>query len=257
MSVDTAFEEALTKVSELLEQLRGAWNDITSGVNHVLGLLPGFLEGPVKSAFESCANKVSEVFDEVTKLFTERGSASALRTAADSWNTQVGHRASTQAGLLVKEALETDNEWSGDAADRYGEAVTAQNKALAQIKTITENLQTTLNEIASALKVFWVGIAIAFGSYVALMIGCIIGAATVVGTVPSLVAALGFSLTFLGAVATLSTAFANTLDEKKAKLDQQATMDGQFANGQWPSAVTEQMGDASVKDGDKSDWTPK
>ena len=48
----------------------------------------------------------------------------------------------------MKEQLDTDNEWTGDAADRYGEAVTAQNKALAQIKTITENLQTTLNEIA-------------------------------------------------------------------------------------------------------------
>lgn len=257
MAVDTAFEEALDKVRELVEKLSGAWDDIVSGVNKVLGMLPGFLEGPVKSAFETCSNKVSEVFDEINKLFTERGSASAIRTAAESWNEQIGHRASTQAGLLVKEALETDNEWSGDAADRYGEAVTAQNKALTQIKTITEALHTTLNEIASALKVFWVGIAIAFGTYVAAMIGCIIGAATVVGTVPSLVAALGFSVTFLGAVATLSTNFANTLDEKKAKLDQQSTMDGQFANGNWPSAVTDKMSDASVKDGDKSDWTPK
>ncbi|MEV4319277.1 hypothetical protein [Actinocrispum sp. NPDC049592] len=257
MSVDTAFEEALTKVSELVEKLRGAWDEIVSGVNHVLGILPGFLEGPVKSAFDKCANKVSEVFSEIQKLFTERGSASALRTAGDSWNEQIGHRASTQAGLLVKEQLETDNEWTGDAADRYGEAVTAQNKALAQIKTITETLQTTLNEIASALKVFWVGIAIAFGTYVALMIGCIVGAATVVATVPSLLAALGFSVAFLASVATLSNNFANTLDEKKAKLDQQATMDGQFANGQWPSAVTDKMADASVKDGDKSDWTPK
>jgi uncharacterized protein YukE len=257
MSVDTAFEEALTRVGELVTKLNGSWNDIVNGVNHVLGILPGFLEGPIKSAFEKCSQKVSEVFDEIQKLFTERGSASALRTAAESWNEQIGHRASTQAGLLVKEQLDTDNEWTGDAADRYGEAVTAQNKALTQIKTITENLQTTLNEIASALKVFWVGIAIAFGTYVALMIGCIIGAATVVGTVPSLVAALGFSVAFLGGVVTLSNNFANTLDEKKAKLDQQSTMDGQFANGEWPSAVTDKMSDASVKDGDKSDWTPK
>jgi uncharacterized protein YukE len=257
MTVDTAFEEALTKVGELVEKLRGAWNDIVNGVNHVLGLLPGFLEGPVKSAFEKCSAKVSEVFDEITKVFTERGSASALRTAADSWNEQIGHRASTQAGLLVKEQLDTDNEWTGDAADRYGEAVTSQNKALTQIKTITETLQTTLNEIASALKVFWVGIAIAFGTYVALMIGCIIGACTVVATVPSLLAALGFSVAFLASVATLSNNFANTLEEKKAKLDQQSTMDGQFANGSWPSAVADKMSDASVKDGDKSDWTPK
>lgn len=89
------------------------------------------------------------------------------------------------------------------------------------------------------------------------MIGCIIGAATVVATVPSLLAALGFSLTFLGAVATFSTNFANTLDEKKAKIDQQTTTDGAFANGTWPPAAADQMSDASVRDGDKSDWTPK
>lgn len=210
-----------------------------------------------KSLVNECSSKVAEIFDEITKLFSERGSATALRAAGESWNEQVGHRASTQTGLLTKEALETDNEWTGDAADRYGEAVTAQGKALTQIKAITEILQTTLNEIASALKVFWVGIAIAFGTYVALMIGCIIGACTVVGTIPSLLAALGFSVAFLSAVATLSNNFANTLDEKKAKLEQQATMDGQFANGDWPSAVADKLSDASVRDGDNSDWTPK
>lgn len=256
MAVDTAFEDALTEVSELLEKLRDAWNDIVDGVNQVLSILPGFMEGPVKSACEKCSSKVTEVFNEITKLFSERGSASALRTAGESWNEQVGHRVSTQAGLLAKEALETDNEWTGDAAYRYGEAVTAQGKALSQIKTITDNLQTTLNEIASALRVFWVAIAVAFGSYVVLMIGCIVGACTVVGTIPSLIAALGFSVTFLGAVATFSNDFANTLGEKKAKLEQQSTMDGQFANGNWPPAVADKMSDASVRDGDKSDWTP-
>ncbi len=257
MSVDTAFEEACNKVDDLLQKLTDAWNDIVDGVNHVLSILPGFLEGLVKDAFNKVAAKVTQVFDDMQQLITERGSASAIRTAAASWNTEVGGRASTQAGLLTKEALETDNEWTGDAADRYGEAVTSQGRALTQIKTITDTLQTTLNEIASALKVFWVGIAIALGTYVALMIGCIIGAATVVATVPSLLAALGFSVAFLGAVVTLGNNFGNTLDEKKAKIDQQTTMDGSFANGTWPAATADQMSDASVRDGDKSDWTPK
>ena len=74
---------------------------------------------------------------------------------------------------------------------------------------------------------------------------------------PSLLAALTFSVAFLAGVATLSNNFANTLDEKKAKIDQQTTMDGAFANGSWPPAAADQMSDASVRDGDKSDWTPK
>ena len=233
------------------------WDDIVHGVNRVLRMLPGFLEGPIKSAFKKCSSKVSKVFEEITRLVSERGSASALRTAAESWNEQVGHRASTQAGLLVKEALETDNEWTGDAADRYGEAVTAQGKAFNLIKTITETLQTTLNEIASALTVFWISITVALVTYVAAMIPFIFGAGSGIGTIPALGAILGVSVVFLGAVATLSNNFANTLDEKKAKLEQQATMDGQFADGNWPPAVADKMSDASVRDGDKSDWTPK
>ncbi|MGH4016768.1 MAG: hypothetical protein ACRDSL_23110 [Pseudonocardiaceae bacterium] len=49
----------------------------------------------------------------------------------------------------------------------------------------------------------------------------------------------------------------NRLGGQKAKLEQQSTMDGQFANGNWPPAVADKMSDASVKDGDKSDWTPE
>lgn len=254
---DTAFNEMLTRVSELLEKLKGVWDDIVNGVNHVLSILPGFLEGPIKSAFETCSSKVIEVFTEITKLFSERGSADALRTAGESWNEHVGHRASTQAGLLAKEALEGNKEWTGDAADRYADAITAQGRALTQIKTITDSLQTTLNEIASALKNFWTGIALYFSGYVVLMIGCAAGAGSVIGTIPSLIAALGISVEFLYKITTLSNDFANKLDDNKAKIEQQSTMDGQFANGNWPSAVTEKMSDASVRDGDKSDWTPK
>lgn len=254
---DTVFEEAFKRVGELVEKLKGAWDDITDGVNTVLGWLPGFLEGPIKSAFNKCAAKVSEVLDQVATFYQNPGSASAIRTAADGWNQQVGAKASTQAGLLVKEQLDTDNEWTGDAADRYGEAVTAQNKALTQVKTVTENLQNTLNEIASAVRTFWVQIGIAFASYIALMVGCIVGVCTVVGAVPSLLAALGFSVTFIGTSITFANNFANALDEKKGKLEQQSTMDGQFANGEWPPSASDKMADASVNDGDKSDWTPK
>ncbi|MGH3428846.1 MAG: hypothetical protein ACRDQZ_14980, partial [Mycobacteriales bacterium] len=135
----------MTRVHKLVKRLKDAWDDIVDGVNSVLDMLPGVLEGSIKSAFEKCSSKVAKVFKEIAKLYSERGSASALRAAGGSWNEQVGHRASTQAGLLTKEALEADDEWTGDAADRYGEAITTQGKALTEIKAITDILQTTLN----------------------------------------------------------------------------------------------------------------
>jgi uncharacterized protein YukE len=254
---DTVFEEAFKKVGELIEKLGNAWQDITGNVNSVLRWLPGFLEEPIKSAFNKCSAKVTEVLDKMATFYQNPGSASAIRTAGDGWNQQVGARASTQAGLLVKEQLETDNEWTGDAADRYGEAVTAQNKALAQIKTITENLQTTLNEIASAVRTFWVSLGIAFVTYIGAAIVCIAGVCTAVAAAPALIAFFTASVAFLTAVVTFANNFSNTLEEKKAKLEQQSTMDGPFANGEWPPSAADKMSDGSVNDGDKSDWTPK
>ncbi|MGH3711195.1 MAG: WXG100 family type VII secretion target, partial [Pseudonocardiaceae bacterium] len=241
MAVDIVFEDPLTTVSKLLEKLKSAWDDIVNDVNHVLSFLPGFLTEPITSVFEMCSSKVTEVFNEIAKLFSERGSEPALRTVGESWNEQVGHRASTQAGLLTKEALEVDNRWTGDAAERYAEAVTAQGRALTQIKTITDTLQTTLNEIASALSSFWTGVAVIFGPYVVLMALCIIGICTGVGTVASLTTAMTLTITFLAALPILKINFINTLKEKKAKIEQQSTMDGQFANGDWPSAVANEM----------------
>lgn len=102
MAVDIVFEDPLTTVSKLLEKLKSAWDDIVNDVNHVLSFLPGFLTEPITSVFEMCSSKVTEVFNEIAKLFSERGSEPALRTVGESWNEQVGHRASTQAGLLTK-----------------------------------------------------------------------------------------------------------------------------------------------------------
>jgi uncharacterized protein YukE len=254
---DTVFEEAFKKVGDLIEQLKNAWSDITSNVNSVLSWLPGFLEGPIRSAFNKCSDKVTEVLQQMATFYQNPGSASAIRTAGDGWNEQVGARASTQAGLLVKEQLETDNEWTGDAYDRYAEAVTAQNKALAQVKTITENLQNTLNEIASAVRTFWVSLGIAFVTYIGAAIVCIAGVCTAVAAAPALIAFFAASLAFLTAAVGFANTFSNTLDEKKAKLEQQSTMDGPFSGGNWPPSASDKMSDGSVKDGDKSDWTPK
>jgi uncharacterized protein YukE len=254
---DTVFEEAFKKVGDLIEQLGNAWTDITNNVNSVLDWLPGFLEGPIRTAFNQCSDKVTEVLDKMATFYQNPGSATAIRTAADSWNEQVGAKASTQAGLLVKEQLETDNEWTGDAYDRYAEAVTSQNKALAQVKTITDTLQTTLNEIASAVRTFWVSLGIAMVTYIAAAIACIAAVCTAVAAAPGLIAFFIASVAFLTTAVTFANNFSNALDEKKAKIEQQTTMDGVFASGEWPSAVADKMSDGSVKDHDKSDWTPK
>jgi uncharacterized protein YukE len=239
--------DAAAQVADAVDRIRRIWEDIKSGVETVLDWLPGFLSHTLRDWFQKLANKISEFFDTVSKPLRERGSADSLRSAGESWNKDVGGRASTQAGLLAPEQLKTDNEWQGRAADAYKDAITGQGKALNAVKAITENVQNALNEVANALESFWNGMLVAVLAYVASMVGCAIGAATVVGAVPSIIAAVGFSIAVITATVTLSTAFSNTLDTQRSKFQQIATTDGSFAGAKWPPATT----------GDNNGWVPK
>jgi uncharacterized protein YukE len=247
MSDAAAFESAITEFDNGVEKLRGVWDDLVRGVNWVLGKLPGILAGKLRDMFAELAAKFTEAIDNMVKYATERGSAAAIIAAGDGWNTEVGNKASDQAGLLAKEALDTDNEWTGGAADRYTEAIAAQGRALNQFKTLTDNVQSTLNEIASALKNYWVAMAVAIAGYIIAMVAASIAMAAVATAPAGVVAAIAATITVIGTTATFSVAYGNTLAEKKAKLEQQTTMDGSFAAGSWPSAVTEKM----------TEWTPK
>ncbi len=244
---DAAFEGAITQFDEGMAKLRGIWDELVRGVKWVLGKLPGILADKLQEMFNKLADKFTEAFDNMVKYATERGSAPAITAVADEWNNTVGKKASTQAGLLAKEALDTDNEWTGGAADRYAEAITAQGKALNQLKTVTDNVHSTLTEIASALKNYWLAMAVATGTFVAAMVVAAVTCAGVATAPAGVVAAIAATVTYIGATATFTLVYNNTLDEKKTKLDQQTTMEGTFAAGSWPSAVTEKM----------TEWTPK
>lgn len=243
MSADAAAQQ----VADAVTRIRDAWNQIQNGVNSVLDWLPGFLCDKLKEWFSKLASKVSEFFDLMTKPFIQRGSSDALRTAGESWNTDIGGRASTQAGLLAPEQLKTDNEWQGKAADSYKDAITSQNKALASVKTLSENVQNALNEVANALDSFWNGLLAAVLTYVGAMVLCIIGAATVVAAIPSIAAAVTASIAVIVATINLTTTFVNSLQTQRGKLEQIGTTDSAFANGQWPPATT----------GDNKGWKPK
>ncbi|TCO57084.1 hypothetical protein [Actinocrispum wychmicini] len=239
--------EAAQQTADAVNRIRNTWNDIQSGVNSVLDWLPGFLCDKLKEWFNKLANKVGEFFEAVAKPFTQRGSADALRIAGQSWNTDIGGRASTQAGLLAPEQLKTDNEWQGKAADSYKDSITGQGKALASVKTQAESVQNVLNEIANALDSFWNGLLAAVLIYVGAMVLCAIGAATVVAAIPSIIAAVTASIAVIAQTVNLTTTFVNALQTQRAKLEQVATTDSAFANGQWPPATT----------GDNGGWKPK
>jgi uncharacterized protein YukE len=260
MAVDTVFEEAFKKFGDMFEKLKGAWDGICSGIEWVLDQwwIPGFIKDPVRDGYNALKPKVSEALDKCAKFYQTPGDPSGIRTTAESWTNNVGKAANDQAGILVKEQLDTDNSWTGAAADRYGEAVTSQNKALAGAKLLTDNVNQTLNEIASAIATFWVSFGTAIATYVIAagiaVAACCTGVGAAAG-IPAFIIATG---AFITASIMFANNFNNTLSDKKGKLDQLVPTGAPFgSNGSWPPAASDKMADATVGDGDGSDWTPK
>jgi uncharacterized protein YukE len=258
MATDSRFDSAVEFVKTVYQALKAAWDGIVNGVNWVLDNLAFLGIGPaVKAAFDELVAPVTEALDRIVFYCNNPGDPGGIRTVGEDWTNNVGAHASTQAGQLAKGQLDSDNSWSGQAAERYGEAAILQSQALTQIKTMTDALQNTLNEIAAAITNFWIGFANYLGVYLVAMAACAIAAASGAGILVSLGTAAAATATFLVGMTTLATDLDNTLADKKSRLDQQTTVGAPFTNNSWPSAVSEKFSDASVTDGDTSDWIPR
>ena len=260
MAVDTVFEEAFKKFGDMFEKLKDAWDGICSGIEWVLDQwwIPGFIKDPVRAGYNELKPKVHDALDKCAKFYQTPGDPSGIRTTAESWTTQLGTAANDQAGVLVREQLDTDDSWSGTAADRYFQATISQNKALVGMKTLTDNVHNTLNEIADAISTFWVSFGTAIATYVIAagiaVAACCTGVGAAAG-IPAFIIATG---AFITASITFANNFNNTLEDKKSKLDQLVPTGAPFGGGgSWPQAASDQMADAGVTDGDGSDWTPK
>lgn len=265
--VDTEFEGAVRFVENAIETVRNAWNDIVAAVRAAIAAFP-ILAEPLMDDFNALTAKVTEALDFLWKLVTERGDATAIRQVGSDWTTAVGGPVNEQAADLHPGGMPSTGQWSGVAATKYFQVVLNQRQALMDVKPITDDLQLTLNEIADAIKTFWTFLAVETAGWVAMMVACAFTAA-----LGGIAAALIASVTYVGLVTKHSNDLANTLDTKKAKLEQLSTAGGSFASGpppgfvgpvapdankpRWPSVPSTDLGDASVLDEDGvSDWTP-
>lgn len=227
MAVDAEFEEACDKIEQMLEKLNQARKALQRAVDTVLRAAGEHIRREV----EELIAKIGEVVSGTFQLFTERGSASAIRTAADSWNTGVKARLTAQtAELDLRNTLVTDNRWQGAAAKAYADAASIQNEALTQVATTTDELQNLLHQIASALKTYWVGVAIALGVFLAAV------AVAVASAGAAIAAAITAGVAYLAAMAKLSADYANSLDERVSKLEQQIT---NKPTKKWPPATAQ------------------
>ncbi len=255
-ALDNAFEEAVRAIESAVKKIRQAWEDIVDHVNFALRILPGYLEERLRRSMERATAEYRDADVWIWDILLERGSASAVRQAAGDWNAKVGEVASNQSKLLAFGQLPSNGLWSGPAQLAYRSVVDLQSQTLVELKAMTDKAQNTLNDIAEAIKTFWVKIAVTVLVLEGAMVGVAIATATGVLAPAAIVALIVAIVGFWTAVAEFTNDFHNKLDSKKAELEQQTAQNG--AEGQWPP-LNADLSDATVRDDptpDASDWTP-
>jgi uncharacterized protein YukE len=252
-SGDGEFDEAISSIESALKKIRKARGDIIDHVNWALKFLPGGIADQVRRATQKLDGEVSKSENSILDLLLERGSPAALREAASQWNNKVRQAASDNARDLAFAKMPSDGNWKGDAQLAYRTVVDDQNKALTELKGIPGDLSSTLNDIADALKTFWIEIAAAVTLLAGAMMVCAletIGVITIEAAITTGIAAVAL---FVAGVMTAENLFHTALDNNKAKLEGLTSQNSE--DGTWP-AVTATMSDATVLDGNDSKWEP-
>ena len=251
-ALDPLVQEAYEKLREIQQKV----DEFFDKVNSVLSWVPFFLSyliEPIRAGIEALNAKLREFWDRANQLFQQPGSPSRLDEVAQLWVSEVAEPVAAIAGTVSPDKMRTNVEWVGRAAEAYRSTVPAQVSGLNGIKDIANQMRTSLNLLANSVENFWLAIGIAFATFIVGAVGAIIAAATVVG-VPAAIAAIatavGVSIGLIAAAVVSLKSHINTIELQQAAIAQKVTDLGTH----WANSDVGAMSDASVADGDASDW---
>ena len=195
------------------------------------------------------------VTDHVRAIVARGGDPVVLRHTGAVWAVQVGRDGERDGRPVDARHHPGRRPLDGRAADAYRSSLPAQHAALLAIKAIGDEVDAALTDLANALTTFWAEISVALANLVAALFAAAMSAATAVGA-PT---AAAFALAALGifaaaAKSTISalTAVATNAAARAAQLERR--LKRRRLPGRRSAAVDHRLTDASVVDGDDSDW---
>jgi uncharacterized protein YukE len=227
-------------------------------VNSVMSWVPAPLEyliDPIVRNMELLDRKLREFWDRVNQLWDQPGDSDRLKQVGEQWVSQVGNALGDVAGTIGLDKLRTAIEWEGRAARAYQATVPPQAAGLNSIKDIAGQMRSSLNSLANSIDMFWIAMGLAFIGFAVAIAGAVVAAFTVVG-IP---AAIGVILTAAAAAFGLIAATIMALESHVNTIEVEQTAIRQKLRdlgSTWAMPNTADMADASVTDGDRSDWRP-
>ncbi|MGQ0576697.1 MAG: hypothetical protein ACT4RN_21225 [Pseudonocardia sp.] len=251
------FTGVLTDIRLGVDEAAGIVNAIISAIDGVLRASAGFLVGGLVDAVEELGRLFNSAVAQLGEILSYAGDPDALRAAGQVWADQIGGAASRLAGTATLDGVRADDHWSGVAADAYRNTLRPQQEALTTIKTVTDELDTTLNDLANAIFGFAVQVAAAALVLVAALAAASVIAAGVV-TAPVAAALAAAAITAFGAFLTTVVLSlhdtAQTAATNAAALERRVSNDAAFPRSDWPRSTTGISSDGSITDGDDTDW---
>lgn len=171
---------------------------------------------------------------------------------------QVRASVSGVAGDLGVTNREVYLRWHGVAADAYHAVVPAHVGAATRLATVAETVPFALNQAASAIAQMYAAL---LGTLVALVGSVLVGlgaAATGVGILAAvvlIVITVGGALTSLSGILTETAHAIGSIGTWMTRMVSDMQDNSAFPGGQWPVARSDLLTDATITDGDPSDWT--
>ena len=244
------------KVREFFETAEGAFRALSA-----VPVPPGapVLVSPevvaaAREALQKVRDAVAPVFDRVGQLLEQPGDPDRLRQAAAGW-TAIGNRLGATAGDVGLDRMRSNIEWTGGAAEAYKAMVPAQAEHLGTMKTQCVGLATSLDALAEQIDSFWTALTIALVAMVAAFAIAIASALSVVG-IPAacavLLTALAGGVAMIGTLVLQRDALGDRIATEQRAMAQSLDEIGPT----WPAPNTAALADASVTDGDGSQWRP-
>ncbi|MBB5960383.1 uncharacterized membrane protein YccF (DUF307 family) [Saccharothrix tamanrassetensis] len=227
-------------------------------VNDVLSWVPdalGHLVRPIEQGMAAVARAVRDFWDRVNRLWDQPGDADRLRATGERWTAGVGRVVDDIADTIEPHRLRTDVEWAGRAARAYQKTVLPQSQGLKDVKDLSDQVRTSLTNLANSVDAFWMAIGFAFGGFLVAMAIAIAEACSVVGipaAIATVLTAVGAAVGLLGTAVLAMEAHFNSIEAEQLAIRQKA----EDIDSTWQRPNTADLADATVRDGDRPDWEP-
>jgi hypothetical protein len=233
---------------------------IAGGISTVLDQLPGWAVDGIRAGLADMQRAFDEKIAELRGWIAYRGEPTALRRYGAIWANDIGATASGAGGFSLLNTVDADDNWSGRAADAYRNTLPAQKDATAAFKVTGDEIAAAFDGLANAISSFWTAINIAMITLTVAIISAVASVVTAVGAPIG----IGIVVTALGIFTAAGTAALNTLNDLtneaatgNAVIERRLTNDKEFPEGTWPRSTTPISADASITDGDDTDWHVK